>query len=365
MGFVLLLAYLNGANDNFKGVATLFGSQTSSYRLAIVWATATTLIGSLCAFFVAKDLMQSFSFRDLLPADSVTLTFSMTLGTCLSLVAATWLGLPVSTTHALLGSLLGTIFVGQPSNLNLDVFFSRFLLPLLTSPVFALVASAAFYPLFRRIWVKLDRFDQRCVCLPTANKNWAVGLFQGALLASAHIPFCSPFILRSSGGDCDQLDVAKIIEFNSKRALDRLHFLSSGLVSFARGLNDTPKIAALLLIEGLSTELEALMLVAFAMAMGGLLSARRVAQNLSFNITSMNDSQGCSVNLVTSSIVILASLFAAPVSTTHVSCGALIGLGSITKNACWNFILKILLAWAITLPLGFAVGALSFFVFGR
>jgi PiT family inorganic phosphate transporter len=50
---VCFLAYANGANDNFKGVATLFGSGTANYRLALGWATLTTLAGSICALFLA------------------------------------------------------------------------------------------------------------------------------------------------------------------------------------------------------------------------------------------------------------------------------------------------------------------------
>lgn len=46
---VCFLAYSNGANDNFKGVASLYGSGAASYRTALTWATLTTLAGSLCA----------------------------------------------------------------------------------------------------------------------------------------------------------------------------------------------------------------------------------------------------------------------------------------------------------------------------
>ena len=54
IGFaILFLAYSNGANDNFKGVATLFGSGTARYRTALAWATATTLAGSLFALALA------------------------------------------------------------------------------------------------------------------------------------------------------------------------------------------------------------------------------------------------------------------------------------------------------------------------
>jgi len=66
------LAYSNGANDNFKGVATLFGSKTTSYSRAIWWATATTFIGSVCSIFLAAGLIAKFSGKGLVPDTLVT-----------------------------------------------------------------------------------------------------------------------------------------------------------------------------------------------------------------------------------------------------------------------------------------------------
>ena len=63
----LFLAYANGANDNFKGVATLFGSRTTNYRKALWWATATTFAGSIAAVFLSGQLVQSFSGKGLVP----------------------------------------------------------------------------------------------------------------------------------------------------------------------------------------------------------------------------------------------------------------------------------------------------------
>src|SRR3989442_13416399 len=61
------LAYSNGANDNFKGVASLFGSRTCNYKAAIRWATVTTFSGSICAMFLAQSLLQRFSGKGLVP----------------------------------------------------------------------------------------------------------------------------------------------------------------------------------------------------------------------------------------------------------------------------------------------------------
>ncbi|MCK5619652.1 MAG: inorganic phosphate transporter, partial [Candidatus Krumholzibacteria bacterium] len=63
----LLLAYSNGANDNFKGVATLLGSRTTSYRRALLWAAATTALGSVAAVVFARQLLVAFSGKGLVP----------------------------------------------------------------------------------------------------------------------------------------------------------------------------------------------------------------------------------------------------------------------------------------------------------
>ena len=59
---VACLAFANGGNDNFKGVATLFGSGTSNYRRALTWATVTTLLGSLAAFILNLDAVAQLLF---------------------------------------------------------------------------------------------------------------------------------------------------------------------------------------------------------------------------------------------------------------------------------------------------------------
>jgi PiT family inorganic phosphate transporter len=141
---------------------------------------------------------------------------------------------------------------------------------------------------------------------------------------------------------------------------DQLHYLSAGAVSFARGLNDTPKIAALLLIVPMLGNFGSTALVGIAIAAGGLLSARRVAEMMSQKITPMNHGQGCTANLVTSIVVIGASLIGKPVSTTHVSCGALFGIGTVTGQAKWGTILTILAAWLTTLPVGVLLGAICY-----
>jgi len=128
-------------------------------------------------------------------------------------------------------------------------------------------------------------------------------------------------------------------------------------VSFARGVNDTPKIAALLLAGSLLPPTGAVVLVGVAILAGGLVYARRVAETMAHGITEMSPGQGLSANLVTAALVIGASRLGMPVSTTHVSCGALFGIGASSGRAHWKKIGQIGLAWIVTLPVAAALGA--------
>jgi PiT family inorganic phosphate transporter len=148
-------------------------------------------------------------------------------------------------------------------------------------------------------------------------------------------------------------------------ALDKLHYLSAGAVSFARALNDTPKIAAILLVSGALSPGLGIVLVALFMAGGGLLHSRRIAETMAHRVTAMSPGQGLTANLVTGALVILASKSGLPVSTTHVACGSLFGIGTVTRRAQWRTIASILAAWVTTLPAAAILSGASYWVIQR
>ena len=162
--------------------------------------------------------------------------------------------------------------------------------------------------------------------------------------------------------NCSVRYSGQFLAINAQKLLDSLHYLSAGVVSFARGLNDTPKIVAMLIaVEALNIEISVVS-VAVAMALGGLLSARKVAQKMSKDITKLNHGQGFTANLVTGILVIFASRFGLAVSTTHVSVGSLFGIGTVTRKANKGVISGILLSWVLTLPVAAALAAATFWV---
>ncbi len=192
-------------------------------------------------------------------------------------------------------------------------------------------------------------------------------------------------VLKSSGfavtidqlKNCQQYYYGNILGFDSQAFLDKLHYICAGAVSFARGLNDTPKIVAFLLVMSafsfpderimpfgilLWREKSGILIVAVAMAIGGLLNAKKVALTMSKRVTRMNHGQGLSSNLVTAFLVIFASGWGLPVSTTHVSCGSLFGIGLVNGEANFSLIRQIILAWVLTLPLALILSAVCFFV---
>ena len=105
--------------------------------------------------------------------------------------------------------------------------------------------------------------------------------------------------------------------------------------------------------------------IGMMIAVGGLMAARRVAETMSCRITTMNAEQGFTANLATGLIVIGASRLGVPVSTTHVSCGGIFGVGAMTANARWNTIGYVIASWLLTLPLAALLAGIALFAYGR
>jgi PiT family inorganic phosphate transporter len=356
---VLCLAFANGANDNFKGAATLFGSGTTDYRRALLWATAATFLGSAAAVALAGKLLKNFSGKGLVDDALVAAPgygAAVALGAGLTVLLATRLGLPVSTTHGLVGALVGAGFAAG-SEVNLSKLGGSFFLPLLASPLLALAATVLLYPALSFSRRRLGVTEETCLCVGTVTVE-VVPSAAGTALALERVEALP--VRTGSTVECRRRYGGRVLGLEAAGVLDGLHYLSAGAVSFARGLNDTPKIAALLLLAPALGGAGGVLLVGVAIAAGGLLGARRVAETMSKKITPMNPGQGFTANLITGAIVIGASNLGLPVSTTHVSCGSLFGIGAVTGKADLGTVGTIHLAWVTTLPLGAALGALCY-----
>lgn len=360
----LAITFANGANDNFKGVATLFGSGTTNYRRALLWATGTTMAGSVMALMLASSLVARFSGRGLVP-DAVTgdPTFLTAVagGAAATVFLATVTGFPISTTHALTGALVGAGFFAANGQLNPSALGAGFVAPLVVSPMAAALLMAAMDAVAGALRSRVGNTQDVCVCVVQTQPvvESAAAAYGSAMSDARGLSGALPIVAPVSECVVHGLEPRA----TTSALLDGAHYLSAGAVGFARGVNDTPKLLALLLpAQTLLPTGTAVLLLAGVMAIGGLFAAGRVAETMSHRLTAMTPGQGFLANATTAVLVLFASRFGLPVSTTHVSTGALFGLGAVTGSAQWRTIIQIILAWVVTLPCAAACAALLFWL---
>lgn len=350
---VLLLAFANGTNDVSKSIATLVGSGVTHYSRAIAWGTVWTVAGAGLSAFVATSMVKTFS-TGFLPSQVTvqpSLALSVLTGTITWVLFASKTGFPVSTTHALTGSLIGTgVLAYGPEKLIWPTLMSKIGLPLLLSPFLAFIVSFLRYPLVRFVSA---RWEGSCICLVpsyraliTINANGATRtLYQagGSSTVAVSVP-----------AQCKRDGLNGLIV-----GLDSMHWLSSGLTALARGANDTPKIAAMLLLGTMVgnwpnpvMQFATFAGATLAMGMGSYWGGRRVTEVLAEKVTKMTHIEGLLANLTTSSLVLTSSALGLPVSTTHLSSSAIIGIGVLHgwQTVRWRTVRDMILAWIVTLP---------------
>jgi PiT family inorganic phosphate transporter len=280
------------------------------------------------------------------------------LGAALTVILATRIGVPISTTHSLTGALLGSGLEATGQQLGFHTLLAGFFLPLLASPVIAVVLATVAYPLMIRTINRIGLTKEHCVCV--GSELVPTFITPDGVMFTESTPGLRVII--DSEAVCAQRLSGTLFGINGQRLLDIGHSISAGAVSFARGLNDTPKLIALGLAVSVLDLAWSIILVSAFMALGGLMHSRKIAETVGRRITAMDPDQGLLANLVTSFLVIFASKWGVPVSTTHVSCGALFGIGMANGHARWPVIRTILLAWLLTLPTAALLSASCYFL---
>lgn len=368
----LFVAYANGANDNFKGVATLYGANVAGYKKAITIATIATFAGCVASVFLAEGLVKAFSGKGLVPdavAVSPIFLLSVATGAGATVILATLLGFPISTTHGLVGALVGAGFLAAGDQLNLSVLGSAFVLPLLLGPVASVLLTVPLYKLATNLRVRSGITKESCVCIAPgqfvpATAYVATGGGSGACCQPGAV-FPSITVTTGTAPGCMEKYNGLVLGLTPQKLIDGVHYLSAAAVSFARGLNDTPKIVGLLFaVKAFNLQLS-MLAIATAMAIGGWLNARKVAETMAKKISKMNDGQATTANLVTAFLVILASRLGLPLSTTHVSVGAISGVGIVNGSADKSVIGSILMSWVLTLPIAAIISALAFAFYSK
>jgi PiT family inorganic phosphate transporter len=295
---------------------------------------------------MGQALVLQFTGRGIVPdqmAGNADFALGVGAGAATAVLLATRLGLPISTTHALIGGLVGAGLAQNGGIVHFGSLAGSFLLPLLLSPLVAATLAAAAGALAQR---RGGGRDCACVTATADTGDPAIGT---ALMAAPALPR----IVIASDADCDRMP-GTLARLHLPRSMDAAHIASAASICFARGVNDTPKLVALLMTAQAIGARGASVVVTIAMVLGGLVFARRVARTMSLGITPLDHVRGLSANLVTAGLVLLASKFGLPVSTTHVSVGSIVGIGMGGHTIDWRTTRGILLSWVGTLPLAAA-----------
>ena len=365
---LLALAFANGTNDVSKAIATLVGSGITNYRTAIVWGTVWTVFGACASGLIASAMVKTFSSGLIAPSTATppALALAVLTGAMIWVLIASRTGLPVSTTHALTGAIVGAGLAALAwDELIWSAIAKKIALPLLLSPPLALTISVLLHFALRTV---AARWEGACLCLLPASralvtidaKGMTRTLFQTTGLGQPVVAVPS---------QCDRAGLRGIT-----LGVDSVHWISSGLASFARGVNDAPKIAAMVLLgsvvvawPSVQFQVSTFVGVALAMGLGSYLGGLRVTEVLAEKVTTMDHAEGLSANLTTSSLVLVSATMGLPVSTTHVSSSAIIGIGLLKGVTAvrWRTVRDMVLAWIVTLPAAGILAWLAYFLLNR
>jgi len=182
-----------------------------------------------------------------------------------------------------------------PSQLSWSALGGSYFLPLLVSPLLASLAAALLYPLTRKARLVLGVESDTCVCLGARQDPVDVAPDGTIVLRGSGLP-----LTIAEQQTCRRLYEGRLLGTSVQGLVDAAHQASAFSLGFARGLNDTPKVLALLVAAGWSglDPRISLAAVAGAMAAGGWLRARKVAETLAHRITCLSHGQGLLANAI-------------------------------------------------------------------
>jgi len=317
--FVVALAvvfdYINGFHDTANAIATSVATRALRPAHAILMATAFNFIGAFAGTAVAKTI--GSGLVDETTSSQVVVAAALIGAIAWNLV--TWrLGIPSSSSHALIGGLIGaTIVAAGVGALNLSGIYNKVLVPLVTSPLagfaIALVLMIVVYWLFHR---------------------------------------------------ADRRPLARIFR--------RLQVFSAGYMAFAHGSNDAQKtmgiITLALFSAGAIPSVEVppwvIVVAATAISLGTAVGGWRIMKTMGQRVVELEPVSGFAAETTAATVLLTTAQLGMPVSTTHVISSAIMGVGSSrgTRGVRWGVAGTILVAWILTIPASAIVGAAAYAV---
>jgi PiT family inorganic phosphate transporter len=315
VGTALAFDFTNGFHDTANVVAASISTRAMSPRLAIAFAAVLNFVGAVISLAVAATVAQ-----DIVSAEAITATvvFAGLIG-AISWNLITWyFGLPSSSSHALIGGVVGAAWAAAGSSAILaDGLLGKVLIPAVIAPTLALVVGG----------------------IAIATSYRIVGAQRPGLVA---------------------------------RGFRLGQVASGGLLALAHGTNDAQKTMGVITLalvangnisaNNFHVPTWVVVSAASAIALGTYVGGWRIIRTMGTRIIRMDAAQGFSAQGTGAAVILASSHFGFPLSTTHVISGGVMGAGAGKRLSAvrWGVAGDIVTAWLLTLPAAAAIGAVAY-----
>ncbi len=314
VGTALAFDFTNGFHDTANVVATAISTRAMAPKLAVSYAAVLNFVGAFLSLAVAATIANGIVDADLI--DNLVV-FAGLIG-AISWNLATWyFGLPSSSSHALIGGVVGSAFVAEgPDAVFGDGLLGKVAVPAVVAPTLAFVVAGIAILVIYRIVGRLRP--------GSVSRGFKVGqIVSGGLLALAH----------------GTNDAQKTM----------------GVITLALIANGT--IAA-----GAGTPFWVVVSAATAIALGTYVGGWRIIQTMGSRILKMDTAQGFAAQGSGAAVILASTHVGFPLSTTHTISGAVMGAGAAKRVSAvrWGVPGNIVIAWILTLPAAGAIGGATY-----
>jgi PiT family inorganic phosphate transporter len=310
--FALGFEFLNGFNDTANAIATSVYTRALTVRHAIILASTMNFAGALVAKGVAQTIVEEIVNADL----QEYVILAAVVGAIIWDLFTWWNAIPSSSSHALIGSLVGATaaYTMSSSNILWGGVLNKVVIPLFTSPLMGLVVGFLIMKLLTQLLI-----------------TWTPG--------------------------------------RVNKVFSKLQIVSAAFVAFSHGMNDAQKtmgIITLALITGgyqtgeFHIQLWVKVACATMIMAGTAVGGRRIMKTMGAGVTKLNPVGGFVAQTSSAAIIALMTHFHAPISTTHVITTSVMGVGAARRVTAvkWGVAKDIILTWVITLPSTAIIGGL-------
>ena len=316
LALAVLFDYINGFHDTANAIATSVSTRALRPEHAILMSATANFVGALTGTAVAKTISSGLASTPEGAAGQTIVAAALIGAITWNLI--TWrLGIPSSSSHALIGGLLGAVIVSVGAGaIKLDGVLGKVVLPLVLSPVIGIVFG------FLAMVVILNLFRH-------ANPRRMNDRFR------------------------------------------RLQVISAALMAFSHGSNDAQKtmgimtlalVAAGLLPANAPIPVWVILLAAAAISLGTAAGGWRIIRTMGQKVVKLDPVHGFAAETTAATIILGASQLGMPVSTTHVISSAIMGVGTSHRLSAvrWGVAGNIVVAWVLTIPASGLVAAISY-----